>query len=167
MLDLKSSKDYESQTGDKWDYCYMCGPQDKRVVIHFDSGSVAPTTGETVTGATSTNTGVVSEYTLTSGTFAAGTAAGVVVVTSPSGYDKHKLTIFQDNEALNGGTSGSDFATVNGQPTVSLTGRLHPSSELIEYQGRNYCKAHFQYRYKQEWSDDIKVDKSVENERWR
>src|SRR5574343_1885617 len=100
MLALKGSRDYEAQTGEKWDACHMCGPQYKSVVIHFDAGRVAPTTGETVTGATSAHTAVVTGYALTSGAFATDTAAGVILLTTPNGYDQNTLTIFQDNETL-------------------------------------------------------------------
>jgi hypothetical protein len=71
-----------------------------------DSVSVRPTVGETITGATSGHTADVVGFTLVSGSLAGGTGAGRL-------YLKDANT-FQDNENLNGTSSGSNFATVDG-----------------------------------------------------
>ena len=150
--------DFTELAGDKYDSCTICGTQTYRVVVHFDSGSVAPTVGETVTGATSTDTGVIESVTLTSGTYAGGDAAGIIILTSPTGYDGNTSLIFSDNEHLNGSTSGANFSDVNGITGINRSGRLHPDWNLITYRGVKYCKAHFFYRFKREWEDESKID---------
>ena len=92
-------------------------PVNALVGLAFDSGSVEPTVGETVTGATSTDTAIVYSVTLSSGSWAVGNAAGNLVLISPTGY-KADYSIFADNELLNGSTAGNNFATANGTGTV-------------------------------------------------
>lgn len=166
MLDLKGRADFTQGQGDHYEACHTCGPLAYRVVLHFDSGSVAPTVGETVTGATSTNTGVVDSVTLTGGTYAGGDATGVIILTSPTGYNRDTSVIFSDNEAVNGSTSGDNFATVNGAHGVTFDGRLYPRRELIEYRGLKYCASHFHWLFAREWQDEAKVTVN-ENERWK
>jgi len=74
-------------------------------LIHmpFTSGSVEPTNGETVTGGTTGHTATVDRVCLQSGTWAGGTAAGVLYVKSPS-------NTFQAAEELDFGTD-EDAAT--------------------------------------------------------
>lgn len=152
--------DYDLNAGEKWDECVLCGSRLYRALVHFDSGSVAPTVGETVTGATSTDTGVIANVTLISGTYAGGDATGVIEMTSPTGYDSIQLDIFTDNENLNGSTSGANFATVNKTGTVQVWGRLIPDGEIIEYRGKNYCRPHFMFKFENEWKDDAEIDRS-------
>lgn len=160
--------DYERNPAESWDECCLCGKLRRNALVHFDSGSVAPTAdtvsagawsgGETVTGATSADTGVVHKVVKTSGTWAGGDAAGILILRSPTGYDDCNLDIFQDNESLNGSVAGSNFATVDHTGTVSTSGRLIPSSDLIEYEGKKYCKAHFPYKYRNKWQNDERPD---------
>lgn len=161
-LPLRS--DYDRNAGEKWDECFSCGARQRRALVHFDSGSVTPTEGETVTGATSADTMVLDNYVLIGGTFAGGDAYGILEGTSPTGYDDVNLEIFQNDEALNGGTSGDDFATVNKIGAVQVSGRLHPVSELVEYRGRLYCRPHFLWKFSNEWLDEADVD-ADENDR--
>jgi hypothetical protein len=162
---LKGRPDFQEGKGDRYYECYICGPQKYWAVIHFDSGSVAPTVGETVTGATTSDTGVIDTVTLSSGTYAGGDAVGVIVLSSVNGYNRDTLLVFQDNEALNGSTSVADFATVNGTTGVTRNGRLYPEWATVEYDGRRYCNAHFPWRYKREWEDDSKID--IQEERYK
>jgi hypothetical protein len=76
--------------------------------LSFDSGSVQPQAGETITGATSAATGIAL-YTVTAatGSYGGGDATGELVLTQVSGT-------FQDNEDLNGSTGGANIATANG-----------------------------------------------------
>ena len=53
--------------GEAWDSCVLCGGSKTLVEVQFDSGSIEPTVGETITGATSGATGVVSSVDLISG----------------------------------------------------------------------------------------------------
>jgi hypothetical protein len=132
--------------------------------------------GEKITGAGGTDhdgnavvasgdTAIVERYTVTSGSFAAGDAAGVIEATVPTGYDENNLEIFTDNENLTGASAGADFATVNGIGAVQISGRLIPDSEIVEYQGKNYCKAHFLFEFSQDWSDEAKIDTTKEGDR--
>ena len=150
--------DFTELQGEKYDFCQVCGPQKYRAVVHFDSGSVAPIVGETITGATSTDTGVVEFVQLTEGTYAGGDAVGVMVLTSPTGYDEYNLSIFADDENLNGSTAGNNFATVKGICGINKSGRLHPDSNLVEYRGTKYCKDHFRWRFQQQWSDEATLN---------
>jgi hypothetical protein len=92
-------------------------PVNALVNLAFDSGSVEPTVGETVTGATSGDTAIVYSISLSSGAWSVGNAVGNLVLTSPTGYIAD-YSIFSDNELLNGSVSGSNFATANGAGTV-------------------------------------------------
>lgn len=56
--------------GEKWYSCAICGTQLKQIHLLFTSGSVEPTVGETFTGASSSDTGVVVESLLSTGTWA-------------------------------------------------------------------------------------------------
>jgi hypothetical protein len=157
---LPHRSDYPAMAGEKWDSCVMCGSKLIRVLVHFDSGSVAPTTGETITGATSTDTFVVEGYTLISGTFAAGDAVGVIEGNTPTGYDENNLEVFTNNENLNGSTSGSNFATVNGIGAVQISGRMIADSDLVTHQGKKYCRPHFLFKFSRDWQDSEKIDSS-------
>jgi len=164
MLNIKGRSEFTELQGDKYDYCHICGPVKLRAVVHFDSGSVAPTIGETVTGATSTDTGVIEFAQLTDGSYANGDAVGVIILTSPTGYDEYNLSIFSDDEALNGSTAGNNFATAKGISGITKSGRLHPDWNLIEYRGVKYCKRHYAFIFSQEWKDEEKINLN-ENDR--
>jgi hypothetical protein len=119
---------------------------------------VAPTTGETITGATSTDTCVVEGYTLISGTFAGGDAVGIIEGNTPTGYDTINLEIFSNDENLNGSTSGANFATANSKGAVQISGRLTPDSDMVVYKGKKYCTSHFRFKFRREWEDDARIE---------
>lgn len=154
---LPLRKDLPPDAGEKWDVCCLCGSLRYRALVHFDSGSVTPTSGETITGATSGNTGVLTNYTKTSGTVAGGDAAGILEMSSPTGYSSTHLEVFEDNENLNGSVSGANFATANGNGAVQISGRLIPDGGLVTYRGKKYCSAHFAFKFRREWQDDVKM----------
>jgi hypothetical protein len=162
-LPLRS--DFSRNEGAKWLECCKCGAKRIKVLVHFDSGSVAPTVDETITGATSTDTFVVEGYTLISGTFAGGDAVGVIEGKTPTGYDDINLEVFQNDEALNGSVGGADMATVNGIGAVQISGRLIPDSDIIEYGGKDYCRAHFRFMFEREWENDARIDTKKEGDR--
>ena len=157
--------DYDQDSGEKWDTCAMCDSLRRRALVHFDSGSVLPTHGETVTGATSGDTMVLDRHVLISGTYAGGDAVGVLEGTTPSGYDDVLLEIFSDNENLNGSVSGNNFATANHKGAVEVSGRLVPARDLIEYRGKKYCRAHFEFKYGSQFRDEAVIDTSKEGDR--
>jgi len=150
--------DHDRDAGEKWGECCLCGSRRYRVLVHVDSLSVAPTSGETVTGATSLHTGVMTGYTLVSGTVATLDGVAVLEMSTPTGYDNVMLEIFQDNENLNGSTSGNNFATVNGKGAVQISGRLIAERDLVEYQGKTYCRPHFQFKFARTWQDEADVE---------
>jgi hypothetical protein len=189
MLKLPDPNRFSDNPGDKWDSCYMCGPVKYVAIVHFDAGRTEPvvptydhdtglwSAGETLTGAgavgppaitASGDSGKIEGYracTVTSGSFATDDAAGVLELTTPTGYDSVDLTIFTDDETLSGSVGGTNMMTVNGKGSVSRCGRMYPDANLIEYQGRKYCKEHFAFRFSHDWIDETKVDTSSENER--
>ena len=79
----------------------------------YDSGSVAPVVGEALTGDTSSATGNVISYTLASGTWGGGDAAGVITLGAVTGT-------FIDNEDITGSTGGANILTVNGDSAIGL-----------------------------------------------
>lgn len=157
--------DFDRNAGSKWYECCMCGPKRVRGLVHFDSGSVTPTVNETVTGATSADTGVIEGYVIISGTVGAGDAVGIINLKTLTGYDDLDLGIFQDNENLNGSISGDNFATVNKTGAVQISGRLIPDSEIVEYQGKDYCRPHFLFKFRRQWEDEAKIDTATEGDR--
>jgi hypothetical protein len=149
---IKGRSDFSELRGDRYDTCYVCGPVVYRVVVHFDGSSATPTVGETITGVTTLDTGVVEGFTMTSAT------AGVMILTSPTGYDAESSVMFQDNEALTGTTSGASFALVDGGCGVNKSGRMQPDRNLIEYAGKKYCVEHFKFMFEKTWQDEAKID---------
>jgi len=171
-LPLRS--DYPSDAEEKWTECCLCGARLRTAIVYFDSGSVEPTAdsysagewtgGETITGATSGDTGVVHRITRTAGAWADGDAEGVIILRSPTGYDASQLSIFENDELLNGATAGNNFATVNGTGALSISGRLIADKDIVHYQGRDYCRAHFKFKFAHEW-DDENIPDHDENDR--
>jgi hypothetical protein len=161
-LPLRS--DYGRDEGEEWGECCLCGSRRYQAIVHFTNGTTTPAEHETVTGATSLDTGVLDKYVLISGTFAGSDAAGVFILTSPTGYDAANLEIFTSGELLNGSTAGNSFAKVNRTGAVQITGRLIPGCDLVTYEGKDYCKAHFQFKFARTWQDEAEVDYN-ENDR--
>jgi len=59
--------DYPREAGEKWHECVLCGTRRIRGLVHFDGGIAAPSVGETITGATSGDTGVVESLVIIDG----------------------------------------------------------------------------------------------------
>ena len=78
--------------------------------VPFDGGSSEIIVGETVTGATSGATGTVTLVVVTGGTWGGGDAEGYILIEAVSG-------IFENNEEIDGSTSGLDAAEVDGDMT--------------------------------------------------
>lgn len=85
------------------------------VVIPFTSGSMEPTIGETITGATSAETGILEAVYLASGSWGGGDAAGNLYIRQPSAADTFGA------ENLDGSISGNDFATTTGGSDLDPT----------------------------------------------
>src|SRR5574343_907820 len=78
--------------------------------VPFDGGSSEIIVGETVTGNTSGATGTVTLVVVTGGTWGEGTAEGYILIDTASG-------VFENNEEIDGSTSGNDAAEVDGDIT--------------------------------------------------
>jgi len=142
----------------------MCSTQYTNVILKFDSGSVEPVAGETLTGATSAATGTVSEVELVSGTWAAGTAAGY-------GYDDNGNSVddggfvFTDNELINGSTGGDDILTADGKGYEVGYGILYPQCDMTKAEdGKWYCLWHYRMHFDPQWRDEAVIDVSGEAE---
>jgi hypothetical protein len=143
--------------GEKYRSCTWCGDNAVTYALDFDSGSVAPIAGETLTGATSGDTAVVVSVNVESGSWAGGDAAGVIELSSGTGVDDDGY-IFQDNEEINGGTGGNNMLTANGKGSKHGYGRLYPETLLIERDGKRYCNDHYFATWPvRDWCD-MKVD---------
>jgi len=169
---IRLPKTPKTTSGEEWRSCVFCGASYKRVELRFDSGSVEPTADETFTGATSGATGVVVGTTLISGTYAAGTAVGIVELSSPTGItsktDDDDVVVgindvcFSDDEAINGSTAGDDIMTAKGDGTVKKYGNFYPASLLVERDGKYYCLAHYNWYFSSYDKDDEDVDLNEE-----
>jgi hypothetical protein len=124
----------------KWDYCAACGMAYSQHEIDFESCTLAPTVGETLTGVTSGKTATVASSSKMNGTYAGGDARGTIVVTSPSGD-------FTDGESMNGSTSGSGFAVCRCYMDRDY-GIKYPDFALMEFRGSKYCRPHFRAKQK-------------------
>jgi hypothetical protein len=93
----------------------------RNVSINFDAGTLEFLVGETLTGATSGATARVEAVTVTSGSWAADNAAGVLRISKVT----KGTTYFQDNEII---TSSSGSATANG--TLFSSGAYDQSDPL-------------------------------------
>jgi len=115
--------------------------------LPYNSGSTAPTVGETITGATSGATAIVLSYTLTSGTFGGGDAAGVLTLAN---WDS---TAFQA-EDLNGSTSGANFASATAAQTIVASttkafeqGTAYPYNVIVDCAGRTMAQVYEWFKY--------------------
>jgi hypothetical protein len=127
--------DIRHVTGTKWRYCVRCGAAYSQYEMDFEGATVAPTVGETLTGATSGKTATVESVTTVNGSYTAHTMRGTIVVTSPSGD-------FTDGEKINGSSSGAAFLTCRAYIERKY-GVRYPETMLSQYNGKDYCHAHF------------------------
>jgi hypothetical protein len=144
--------------------CAVCGMNEYWAVLDFTSGSVAPTAGETLTGASSGHTGVVIEAQLYSGTYAGGDAAGRILLETITGKDMLQYSIFTAGEEANGSTGGAAMLTVT-SGTVKVNNRLSPEGETAVVDGVRYCKFHFDLRFPKQYLRDATIDTSGEDDR--
>jgi len=123
----------------------MCGGEPvKTCELQFDSGSTIPVEDETLTGATSGDTGVVVSIRLESGAWATGDAAGTVLMSSPTGISDD-FECFSDDELVTGSTGGTNILTANGDGIVKTEGMPYPEGQTGIYKGRRYCTQHLAF----------------------
>ena len=160
MIELPD-RDRDENTNDEWDDCIVCGRKYKHAEVWFDSGSVEPTVGETFTGATSADTGVVVSTALYTGTYTGGDATGVVTLSTLTGVSRDSTTlvetVYQDNETITGSTGGADMMTVNGTPQVNKYGRLYADGDIVVFRGKRYCRSHFQWKWNNKLIDETPI----------
>jgi hypothetical protein len=137
---------------EKYGQCVMCDAWRTRYELDFDAGSVAPTVGETVTGAGGC-TGVVTEATLRTGTYAGGDATGVLELSGVTGASESLA--FVDNEALTG--SSGFVGVANGQAIEKKYGHIVPDYNLIERDGKKYCSQHYRFRFEKQDRDNAPI----------
>ena len=137
----------------------MCGPFYNLVEIRFDAGKVEPTVAETITGATSGDTGVVAAVVLESGTYVGEDAVGTISLSSPTGMDANGLW-GTDDELLNGSSGGDYMMTLNDEGFTKSVGRLWPENQLIFREGKWYCRDHYHFRFdsRDKYQTPFKVD---------
>ena len=160
-----SANSFSDAENSGWHSCIVCGTQQFKGILYFDSGSVAPAVNETLTGATSGNTGVVEAVYLRSGSYSGLDAAGCIEFSSVTGYERETYRVFQDNEDLNGSVGGANIATANGSGSVVINGILYPDKDLIEHNGQWYCKPHFEWKFRPEWEREELFKSDQENKR--
>lgn len=142
---MKPKSPWPKSFGQRHYYCATCsGDLYKTVELQFDSGSVEPTEDETLTGATSGDTGVVDSVKLESGTWAGGDAVGTVYLTSPTGIGDDG-ECFEDDETVNGSTGGTNILTANGDGITKSDGMPWPEGETGLYKGQRYCAQHLEF----------------------
>ncbi len=81
--------------------------------LPFDSGSVEPVVGETLTDPNSGAVGKVITVTVTGGTFPLTNAVGTIELGAVSGT-------YQDNSLITGSVGGANMLTVNGDATIGV-----------------------------------------------
>lgn len=135
---------------DAWRRCVLCCARATYVEAPFDNGTAEFAKGETVTGATSGDTGIVAEVELVSGSWAGGDAAGYLTLSSPTGLDSDGHW-GEDNETI---TSTSGSATLNGKGTKKVQGFSYPQRDMVFADGRWYCRWHYNYRFKRKREDE-------------
>lgn len=151
-------------TGEKYRSCRLCGAFVTRVELRFEGTLVEPTVGETLTGQDSGATGIVENVELVSGSYAAGTAAGYIMLTSPTGIDNDTGTSFVDGEDIDGTVSGVGFTYAVGPGLRKSYGRLYPESALVEADGGYYCRFHYDFKYGPRNRDEATIDITEEND---
>ena len=151
---------------EKWKTCVMCSIEDRTCELKFDVGRIAePTVGETFTGARSGDTGVVTVVQdLISGTWAGGDATGYITLDTLTGDDGEQLTMFEDDEAINGDATGDNCLTADGEGQINIDGIFYPKRLMVKHEGRWYCIWHYRFRTKLEHLDKQKINVS-ESER--
>ena len=136
--------DLSSGHHEKWKTCYHCSAKKLTCELKYDSGGTTePIVGETLEGATSGDTGVVTEVEdPITGAWADGDAAGFITLDTITGHDGEQLTMFEDDEAINGSTAGDNCLTANGAGQVHIDGIFYPKRLMTKYLGRWYCVWH-------------------------
>jgi hypothetical protein len=114
-----------------WGHCVFCGRFYTQYEIHYTGAAHTPAVGETITGVSSGKTAIVESVT----PYKTGGPEGTIVVVSPSG-------IFTDGESISGSTSGASFSVCQSYADKRY-GFGYPDTALIPFEGKTYCRPHF------------------------
>ncbi|MCK9597897.1 MAG: hypothetical protein M0R06_02580 [Sphaerochaeta sp.] len=142
--------------------CVMCEPELTYYELRFDAGTVEATVGETITGVTSGDTGVVVSTTLETGTYGRlGDAAGTLELSGVTGASDSLA--FEDNESLTG--SSTFRGTANYQAIEKKYGLKYPERDMVEKDGKRYCHFHFMLRFRKKDidADRLEIDEETEH----
>jgi hypothetical protein len=165
-MDFIDSNNKDDNHGLPWSECCICGSLSYRGLAYFTDGSVEPQVGETLTGGTSKRTGVVEQVFKTTGTWAGGDAEGVVQMTTPAGYDSMYLILFTDGETVTG-SLGASFVE-DGDGSVLVSGKQYSRNQVVVYNGKQYCRPHFEYMWRKRLISDshIDINEDIRNLPW-
>jgi hypothetical protein len=152
MLEKRDPYPIKDVEYEKYRSCVTCGMDFVRYELQFDAGTANATVGETITG--STCTGVVTNVTLESGSYSAGTAVGTLELSGVTGAADDLA--FIDNENLVGSSTFRGVA--NTKAIGKHYGLFYPESSLTERDGRFYCPTHYTWRFTLKDRDDSKLD---------
>lgn len=146
----------------KYYACCMCEPGHVYYELRYDACSAAATVGETITGASSGDTGVVVTDTLESGSVAAGTGAGTLELSGVTGANTTYYQAFTDNEALTG--SSTFVGVANDEADKKQYGLMYPEGDTVMRDGKTYCSFHFALRFRKKDDDAVRmeIDEEVE-----
>jgi len=155
------------KSGSKYDSCYLCSPNKyHRVTLEFTSGSVEPEEDETLTGAESSDTGIVVSVQLYTGSWAGGDATGQIELSGCTGISDIQYLLWgTEDEVINGSVGGDNILTLDGYGHRKTYGMLYPDELLVEidtgkYAGRKLCIWHANAFLKRQALDDAEIDLS-------
>jgi len=138
---------------EKWHDAPWTGKFVKKYQMHFNSGSTEPQAGETLTGADSGTTAVVSSVSVCSGSWANGDAAGTITFTS-AGSDQ-----FTAGEQINGSVGGNNMLTCLASVQAGH-GLLHPMSNMTKRDGKWWTSELYDWYYRKRDESDADIDVS-------
>ena len=163
-----------TDVGQRWYTCEICGTDNVNVDLMFVSGSTEPSIGDVLTGNTSGHYGTVVTVRLHSGSWAGGDAEGLIDLSNPSGLrsqtaDTTPFTMFTLSEQINNTTTVTSNVMSCHDTFLGAGkqyGRFHPEGDVIKYRGKTWCRWHFNYRFEREWREDERIDIQEDYREW-
>ena len=122
---------------DKYHACELCGTGYIYYELQYDALVADATVGETITGGSSGDTGVVVSVATETST------EGTLELSGVTGASDDLA--FTDNETLTGSVNFT--ATANHQAIAKHYGKLYGEGDLVERDGKYYCKFHYHLKY--------------------
>jgi hypothetical protein len=125
--------------------------------LDYYDGAVEPVIGETLTGGTSTNTGVVLEDMVYVGCWAGGDAEGRILLEAVTGWDRLQFSIFTAAESITGSTGGTGMMAVD-NGTIKVNNRLSPEGEMAYIEGAWWCRFHYDLHFPKKYLAEATLD---------